>query len=77
MDRWQRAKPDNLLGTMAVNKFILSFALTNTDLDTKIVGTPNPPHLHDDVAILQKSPLPAELYAKAKRHLTWVGSASV
>jgi aryl-alcohol dehydrogenase-like predicted oxidoreductase len=32
-----------------------------TDLDTTIVGTANPAHLHDNVAILQKGPLPAEL----------------
>jgi hypothetical protein len=35
---------------------------------------PNPAHLQDNVAILQKGPLPAELYAEAKRRPADAGS---
>src|SRR5689334_9617892 len=36
-----------------------------------------PDHLRDNVEILRKGPLPAELYAEAKRRLTAAGSAPV
>jgi len=73
-ERWQRAKLDDLLGDMTAMEFILRFTFTNPDLDTTIVGTANPAHLHDNVAILQKGPLPAELYTEAKRRLAEAGS---
>jgi aryl-alcohol dehydrogenase-like predicted oxidoreductase len=76
-DRWQRAKLDDLLGEMTAMEFILRFTFTNPDLDTTIVGTANPAHLHDNVAILQKGPLPAELYVEAKRRLAAAGSVPV
>lgn len=73
-DRWQRARLDDLLGGMSAMEFILRFTFTNPNLDTTIVGTANPAHLHDNVAILQKGPLPPELYVEAKRRLAEVGS---
>ncbi len=66
-DRWQRARLDDLLGGMPAMEFILRFTFTNPDLDTTIVGTANATHLHDNVAILQKGPLLAELYAELGR----------
>ena len=48
---------------------------TNPELDPTIVGTANPAHLQDNVAILQKGPLPADQYAEAKRRLAEAGSA--
>jgi aryl-alcohol dehydrogenase-like predicted oxidoreductase len=74
-ERWQRAKLDDLLGDMTAMEFILRFTFGNPDLDTTIVGTANPEYLHNNVAILQKGPLPAELYAEAKRRLAQAGSA--
>jgi aryl-alcohol dehydrogenase-like predicted oxidoreductase len=74
-ERWQRAKLDNLLGDMTAMEFILRFTFANPDLDTTIVGTTSPIHLRDNVAMLQKGPLPAELYAEAKRRLAEAGSA--
>ena len=56
-------------------EFILRFTFSTPDLDTTIVGTANPEHLQDNVAILQKGPLPADLYTEAKRRLTAAGSA--
>jgi aryl-alcohol dehydrogenase-like predicted oxidoreductase len=76
-ERWQRAKLDDLLGDITAMEFILRFTFTNPDLDTTIVGTANPEHLRDNVAVLQKGPLPAELYAEAKRRLAEAGFAPV
>ena len=60
---------------MTAMEFILRFTFTNPDLDTTIVGTANPAHLRNNVAILHKGPLPTELYAEAKRRLADAGSA--
>jgi aryl-alcohol dehydrogenase-like predicted oxidoreductase len=73
--RWQQAKLADLLGEMTPMEFILRFTFTNPDLDTTIVGTANPEHLRANVEILQQGPLPAELYAEAKRRLAAAGSA--
>src|SRR6202046_4124528 len=73
-DRWQRVKLDDLLGEMTAMEFILRFTFSNPDLDTTIVGTAKPAHLHDNVAILQKGQLTAELYTEAKRRLAEAGS---
>jgi aryl-alcohol dehydrogenase-like predicted oxidoreductase len=74
-DRWQAAKLEDLIGEMTPMEFILRFTFSNPDLDTTIVGTANPAHLRANVAILQQGPLPADLYAEAKRRLTAAGSA--
>jgi aryl-alcohol dehydrogenase-like predicted oxidoreductase len=60
---------------MTPMEFILRFTFTNPDLDTTIVGTANPAHLRANVEILRRGPLPAELYAEAKRRLAAAGSA--
>ena len=62
---------------MTPMEFILRFTFTNPDLDTTIVGTANPAHLRDNIEILQKGPLPAEVYSEAKRRLTAAGSVPV
>ncbi len=74
-ERWRAAKPDELLGNMTPMEFILRFTFTNPDLDTTIVGTANPVHLRDNVAMLLKGPLPPDIYAEAKRRLSAAGSA--
>ena len=74
-ERWRQAKLDDLLGDMTAMEFILRFTFTNPDLDTTIVGTANPAHLRNNVAILQKGPLSSELYAEAKRRLADAGCA--
>jgi aryl-alcohol dehydrogenase-like predicted oxidoreductase len=73
-ERWLAAKLEDLLGDMTAIEFILRFTFTNPDLDTTIVGTANPEHLHDNIAILQKGPLAPDLYAEAKRRLAEAGS---
>jgi aryl-alcohol dehydrogenase-like predicted oxidoreductase len=74
-ERWQAAKLDELIGDMSPMEFILRFTFTNPDLDTTIVGTANPAHLRANVEVLRKGPLPADLYAEAKRRLAAAGSA--
>ena len=44
---------------------------------TTIVGTINPDHLQDNVRALLAGPLPADLYAEAKRRLADAGSQPV
>ncbi|MBV9198928.1 MAG: aldo/keto reductase, partial [Alphaproteobacteria bacterium] len=74
-ERWRRAHLDDLLDGMTPIEFMLRFTFTNPDLDTTIVGTINPAHLQTNLDILQKGPLPPDLYEKAKHRLGAAGSA--
>jgi aryl-alcohol dehydrogenase-like predicted oxidoreductase len=74
-ERWRRAHLDDLLDDMTPMEFILRFTFTNPDLDTTIVGTINPTHLQTNLDILEKGPLPPELYEEAKHRLADAGSA--
>ena len=74
-ERWQKARLDDLLGSMTPMEFILRFTFTNPDLDTTIVGTINPAHLQTNLDILQQGPLPPDLYDEAKQRLAAAGSA--
>jgi aryl-alcohol dehydrogenase-like predicted oxidoreductase len=44
-------------------------------MHTTIVGTKNPAHLAENVKAAQAGPLPAEVYAEAKRRLSEAGQA--
>ena len=74
-DRWQQAHLDDLLDGMTPMEFILRFTFTHPDLHTNIVGTINPAHLQHNVDVLRQGPLPADVYAEAKRRLDAAGSA--
>jgi hypothetical protein len=54
---------------------ILRFTFTHPDLHTNIVGTIDPVHLQHNVNVLLRGPLPADVYAEAKRRLDAAGSA--
>ena len=56
-------------------EFVLRFTFAHPDMDTTIVGTVNPAHLDTNLAALRKGPLPANLYAEAKRRLAVAGLA--
>jgi aryl-alcohol dehydrogenase-like predicted oxidoreductase len=73
-DRWQQAHLDDLLDGMTPMEFILRFTFTHPDLHTNIVGTINPVHLQHNVDVLLQGPLPADVYAEAKRRLDAAGS---
>ncbi|MBV9354464.1 MAG: aldo/keto reductase [Chloroflexi bacterium] len=68
--RWDRAGLDDLLDGASRTEFVVRFTLSHPDVDTTIVGTVNPSHLAANVAAARKGPLPADVYAEAKRRLT-------
>jgi aryl-alcohol dehydrogenase-like predicted oxidoreductase len=52
---------------------LLRYTLSHPDLDTTIVGTLQPEHLQQNVAQALAGPLPADVYAEAKRRLSAAG----
>jgi aryl-alcohol dehydrogenase-like predicted oxidoreductase len=67
---------DDLLDGMTPMEFILRFTFTHPNLHTNIVGTIDPAHLRHNVDMLLQGPLPAEVYAEAKRRLDAAGSTT-
>src|SRR5690606_32447910 len=78
-ERWavfEKAKLDELLDTgESRTGFLLRFTLSHPHCHTTIVGTLNPDHLQENVAIAQKGALPADVYAEAKKRLDAVGES--
>ncbi|HLV78816.1 MAG TPA: aldo/keto reductase [Chthonomonadaceae bacterium] len=76
-DRWQKFEAANLDELRAPGEsrtaFLLRFLLSHPDIDTTIVGTLNPEHLRENLAIAEKGPLPSDVYAEAKRRLDAAG----
>jgi aryl-alcohol dehydrogenase-like predicted oxidoreductase len=70
--RWEQAGVDDLLGELSPIEFTLRFTLSHPDLSSTIVGTANIEHLRSNVAIAEKGPLPADVYAVAKERLAAV-----
>jgi aryl-alcohol dehydrogenase-like predicted oxidoreductase len=66
---WKRSEMDELLEGMSATAFLLRFTITNPDMHTTIVGTLNPTHLHANLAAVSQGPLPAAVYAEARRRL--------
>ena len=68
---WAAADIEDLLADSGLNamEFTLRFTLSHPDLSTTIVGTANQDHLKGNIAIAEKGPLPADLYAAAKARL--------
>lgn len=73
-ERWQQVHLSDLLDGMTPMEFILRFTFTHPDLHTNIVGTINPLHLRHNVDVLRHGPLPADVYAEAKRRFDAAGS---
>jgi aryl-alcohol dehydrogenase-like predicted oxidoreductase len=67
--RWTAAGLPELLDGMPVMEFMLRFTLSHPDLSSAIVGTSQLGHLQANLAIAEKGPLPADLYAEAIRRL--------
>lgn len=76
-DRWaifEKAKLDELRAPgESRTAFLLRFTLSHPGCHTTIVGTLRPEHLRENVAIAEKGPLPADVYAEAKRRLDEAG----
>ncbi len=73
-ERWRQVDLSDLLDGMTPMEFILRFTFTHPDLHTNIVGTINPAHLQHNVDVVRQGPLPADVYAEAKRRLHAAGS---
>jgi aryl-alcohol dehydrogenase-like predicted oxidoreductase len=67
--RWRASGLDELLDGMSRQEFVLRFTLSHPGLSSTIVGTSSIDHLHDNVAIAARGPLPADLYDEARRRL--------
>ena len=67
--RWELSGVEDLLGEMSRIEFVLRFTLSHPGLSSTIVGTSKIAHLRSNVAIVEKGPLPADLYEEAKRRL--------
>jgi aryl-alcohol dehydrogenase-like predicted oxidoreductase len=66
---WDGTALDDLLDGGSRTEFILRYTLSHPDLHTTIVGTADQAHLEANVAAARKGPLPADVYAEAKRRL--------
>ena len=66
---WETAALDDLLDGLTRMEFMLRFTLSHPDVHSTIVGTANLEHLATNLEAARKGPLPADLYAEAKRRL--------
>ena len=68
---WETASLDDLLEQAGISsmEFTLRFTLSHPALSTTIVGTSNLEHLKGNIEVAAKGPLPADVYAEAKRRL--------
>ena len=76
-DKWQlfaTAKLDELRQPgESRTSFLLRFTLAHPHIHTTIVGTLQPEHLQENIQAVQRGPLPADVYAEAKRRLAAAG----
>jgi aryl-alcohol dehydrogenase-like predicted oxidoreductase len=72
-DAWQQAELDELLDGMSRMEFVIRFTCSHPNVTTAIVGTVNPSHLRDNVRSVTNGPLPADVYAEARRRLPITG----
>ncbi len=76
-DRWQifeKARLSELCGPgESPTAFLLRFTLSHPHCHTTIVGTLQPEHLKENVAIACQGPLPADVYVEAKKRLDAAG----
>jgi len=68
-DQWQAMGLDDLLGDMSVREFLLRFTLSHPGQCTTIIGTSSSEHLAENVEAARKGPLPAPVYAEARRRI--------
>jgi aryl-alcohol dehydrogenase-like predicted oxidoreductase len=71
--RWEASGAEDLLGEMTRQEFVLRFTLSHPGLSSTIVGTSQLSHLASNLAIAEKGPLPADVYAEARRRRAAAG----
>jgi aryl-alcohol dehydrogenase-like predicted oxidoreductase len=80
VDRWalfERANLDELRNESETRtQWLLRFTLSHPGVDTVIVGTLSPEHLHENVRAAEAGPLSDEVYAEARRRLDAAGERS-
>ncbi len=67
--RWEESGIEEILDGMSRFEFVLRFTISHPNLSSTIVGTSNLEHFRSNVAIVEKGPLPTDLYEEAKRRL--------
>jgi len=69
--RWVEARLDELVTDSGLSpiEFTLRFTLSHPAASTAIVGTSSLDHLASNLAMAEKGPLPADVYAEAKKRL--------
>jgi aryl-alcohol dehydrogenase-like predicted oxidoreductase len=69
--RWDSSGLEDLLASSGLTRmeFVLRFTLSHPGLSSTIVGTANLAHLHGNIAVAERGPLPDDLYAEAKKRL--------
>jgi len=73
-DAFEEAKLDELREEgESRTTFLLRFTMSHPHVHTIIVGTQNPDHLKENVAVAEKGPLSPDVYAEAKRRLKSIG----
>lgn len=73
-DAFEEAKLDELREEgESRTTFLLRFTMSHPHAHTIIVGTQNPDHLKENVAVAEKGPLSPDVYAEAKRRLKSIG----
>lgn len=79
-DRWakfEKANLDELLDDgESRTAFLLRFTLSHPHCHTTIVGTMNPDHLKENLAVAEKGALPDDVYEEAKKRLDAIGESS-
>jgi aryl-alcohol dehydrogenase-like predicted oxidoreductase len=71
---WEQARLDDLRAPgESRTAFLLRFTLSHPAVHTTIVGTLRPDHLRENLRMAEAGPLPADVYAEAKRRLAAVG----
>jgi len=77
-DPFEAASLDELLDEgESRTSFMLRFTVSHPGMHTTIVGTINPEHLKQNVATVERGPLPADVYAEAKKRLSEAGQKPV
>jgi aryl-alcohol dehydrogenase-like predicted oxidoreductase len=70
---WDAAALDDLLDGMARTEFMLRFTISHPDVHTTIVGTLNPAHFAQNLAAVERGPLPPDVVAEVKRRVAAAG----